>query len=146
MASAIWGFIGTIVGAFIAMYSQYILNKRQETMQLKLAVLELRFKAHQGAYELCDKLRASLHEKSIQKRNQASGELSEWWLKNSLYLCPQSRQRLSELHCAFDTYDPDAHDNAQMERFVQSFKNTIKSLTCEMQLPPVSTDSRFEVE
>jgi hypothetical protein len=74
MVNAIWGFLGTVIGGLIAMATQYLVAKRLEMTQLRLAAIEKRLSTHQDAFEQCHKLRLSMHSPNEQDRKRVCEE------------------------------------------------------------------------
>ena len=85
-----------------AEFTQLLEYQRSEA-QLRLAVVERRFQAHQEAHSLWIRLSQKVHSDEI---GNVVIECQNWWDENSLYLDPNARRafRLA-YHAAFDHRD-----------------------------------------
>ena len=66
-----------------------LLEMQRSEAQLRLAVVEGRFQAHQEAHSLWIKLVGNVHSDDIGK---VVMECQSWWVENSLYLDPDARK------------------------------------------------------
>ena len=79
---------------------EQILEMQRSEAQLRLAVIERRFQAHQEAHSLWLKLLHSVHSKD---NPDAVMECQQWWGENSLYLDPKPRVAfIRACNAAFD--------------------------------------------
>lgn len=80
-----------------------LLERQRSEAQLRLAVVERRFQAHQEAHTLWIRLSQKVHSDEIGK---VVIECQRWWEENSLYLDPNARQAFRvAYHAAFDHRD-----------------------------------------
>jgi hypothetical protein len=85
----------------LAQRNREILAASSQQHQMRLAVLEQRFRAHQQAYALCRELFHAVHTEAI---TDAVIKAQDWWEQNCLYLDADAREafwrgiRASGLH------------------------------------------------
>jgi hypothetical protein len=89
MTAAIFGLIGTILGALITTGYQWFWSARERQDKFRLAALEKRLEVHQEAFSLWRKLLFSLSKPA--ELSQIVMEGQEWWDNNCLYLDEKSR-------------------------------------------------------
>ena len=77
-------------------------------MQLRLAALDRRLEAHQGAFEMWNEMVHTLEKYS--EHSRVIKKFDEWWVKNSVYLAPATRTELIECKNEYNFYEIYWHD------------------------------------
>jgi len=89
MTAAIFGLIGTILGALITTGYQWFWSARERQDKFRLVALEKRLEVHQEGYSIWRKLIFSLNKTEELSKIVTTGQ--EWWENNCLYLDEKSR-------------------------------------------------------
>ncbi len=137
MAAAIFGLIGTLLGAAIATITQLFIAKQHYVNQLRLAALDRRLEAHQRAFTLCMKLAGMLWTIG-QERIDVQRECQDWWIDNCLYLGPKSRKAFDALLFQFSQFNPDEKIIGKGQEFRDKYQRpAVEAITREVALPPL---------
>ena len=140
MTTGIFTLVGVVLGALITAGTQFVVARWHGKSQFRLAAIERRLNVHQTAYELCYRMRSSMHNRDKQGLVQG---YEQWWLQNCLFLGPRSRDSINVLFSKWSLYDPDKKDNAEMNALSRCFKSTVDTLVAEVSLPAVAYDDKL---
>lgn len=93
-------FLGVLVGSIISGVVQFVISDTNIKQQLRLAVLDKRFQAHQEAYTLWQGL--LFIDRQKKESTQFILNCQEWWNKNCLYLSADARSAFKKAYIAAD--------------------------------------------
>ncbi|MCF7811597.1 hypothetical protein K9N50_11480 [bacterium] len=88
ISSGLIGILGVLFGVIITTLGNWIIAKRQQSDQFRLAAIDKRLKAHQDAFCLCIQLINSFDK--VDLLQSIANKSWEWWSSNCLYLDEKS--------------------------------------------------------
>ena len=132
MTAAIFGLLGTIVGAVIT----WLVAREQQTTQFRLAALDRRLLAHQKAYTLCLKMKKYVADSLGGDRSKTQQECQDWFQDNCLFLGPKSMPAFDQLLNEYAGYPSEPDTKTKFKDFLdQYWRPTVKHIAGEVALP-----------